>query len=811
MSFRASDSNKKAKGGAGSNFIKAPHRESQAVDKKLRDPKAIARRAARGATISNFMVVVVLVDTICTIADIDARADSGETAPAIVILADVCLALYTLEMTVTLWLRGLRTLKELTTQLDVLIIGCGVVEKALNLIWGQEDNTIISLIRVLRLVRIFRITRLLQRTKALRELSKLVSMMATCLKALVWSFIFCFVIMTVWAMLMVEFIYPLILELSEDGTFGNCPQCTRATSSVMSANVLLFKTVIAGDSWGEIAVPVIEKFPWTAIVFMGSLLTLVFGVLNLIVAVVVDTFAEARQRDVLNLAEDLEVDLANDQKVLQKMFERMDEDGSGLVSFEELVAGARKDPEFQSRLRVNFVVFTAELRSQWGSHSRWVSLNGCVSPTPLRNAKGIPQGDPWSPAALTLVLGCVSRQQKLQVPAATTLLYLDDRSILAPDLQSLQNAMTCWSNLEHITRMRTNNTKTQFIARTSEALHEFQNAGFNVSKSGTILGCTLGMLPRPPSQQEEKQKAEVARIAPRISRLPVKLRFRAQVASYTLTSKMSWGTLFSGRCPDVPWFQKQFKTAVSGSYKNTRASVELTRFYLWGHRSDLGFVACLNLLKALTRWKAVRPDVQWNMRSTMFQALQTSLSKLQCQVHNSGIVSWPLGWWDLKSPPGFCDQFSHNFRVHWRRIQLNQWLSSSRNDALIARNQGLRFCTRLVDRLHSQSLKVSGDEIAVMTGGLLTHVHLNRDANICQLCENAYPDTDHLYWHCSFFRDIRSLPKPIDPMVARLGWNQDIHFPILAQMAKIRARAAEVNRQNLVAAARGGAAAPELA
>lgn len=90
--------------------------------------------------------------------------------------------------------------------------------------------------------------------------------------------------MTVWAMLMVEFIYPLILELSEDGTFGNCPQCTRATSSVMSANVLLFKTVIAGDSWGEIAVPVIEKFPWTAIVFMGSLLTLVFGVLNLIVA-----------------------------------------------------------------------------------------------------------------------------------------------------------------------------------------------------------------------------------------------------------------------------------------------------------------------------------------------------------------------------------------------------------------------------------------------------------------------------------------------------------------------------------------------
>ena len=453
---------------------------------------------------------------------------------------------------------------------------------------------------------------------------------------------------------------------------------------------------------------------------------------------------------------------------------------------------------------------SALLRSQWGSHSRWVSLNGCVSPVPLRNAKGIPQGDPWSPLALTLVLGCVSRQQKSQVPAASTLLYLDDRSILAPDLQSLQDAMSCWSRLEQVTRMRTNNIKTQYIARTSEAWNEFQNAGFNASKVGTILGCTLGMTPRPPSQQEKQQKAEVARIAPRISLLPVKLRFRAQVASYTLTSKMSWGALFSGQSPDVTWFQKMFKTAVSGTYKNTRPSVALTKLFLWGHRADLGFVACQNLLKALTRWKAVRQDFQWNFNSPMLKALQTSLTKLECQVHNNGIVSWPLGSWDLASPPGFCDQFAHNFRVHWRRVQLTQWFSSDRNDALIARNQGFHFCTRLIDRLHLQSQKASGDEIAVMTGGLLTHVHVDQDANTCLLCGTAYPDTDHLYWHCPFFRDIRTLPKPLDPLVARLGWNQDIHFPVLTQMAKIRASAAEANRKNLVAAVRGGAAAPGM-
>ena len=66
----------------------------------------------------------------------------------------------------------------------------------------------------------------------------------------------------------------------------------------------------------------------------------------------VDTFAEARQRDVLNLAEELEFNLANDVKTLQEIFQRIDADGSGEVTFDELLNGARKDPQFQSRLRV---------------------------------------------------------------------------------------------------------------------------------------------------------------------------------------------------------------------------------------------------------------------------------------------------------------------------------------------------------------------------------------------------------------------------------------------------------------------------
>ena len=112
-----------------------------------------------------------------------------------------------------------------------------------------------------------------------------VTMGATCMKALAWSFLFCFIIMTIWSMLMVEFVYPCIEQMQqESGIFDDCEYCRKATSSVMHANLLLFKTVIAGDGWGHIAVPVLEAYPLTGFIFIGSLLTLVFGVLNLIVA-----------------------------------------------------------------------------------------------------------------------------------------------------------------------------------------------------------------------------------------------------------------------------------------------------------------------------------------------------------------------------------------------------------------------------------------------------------------------------------------------------------------------------------------------
>ena len=50
------------------------------------------------------------------------------------------------------------------------------------------------------------------------------------------------------------------------------------------------------------------------------------------VAVVVDTFADARQNDVQNLAAEMEDEIEHDRTSLAKLFARIDGDGSGEVA-----------------------------------------------------------------------------------------------------------------------------------------------------------------------------------------------------------------------------------------------------------------------------------------------------------------------------------------------------------------------------------------------------------------------------------------------------------------------------------------------
>ena len=180
------------------------------------------------------MALVVLIDALLTATDIDARAAERPPPPIVGTLSEMCLYCYTAELLLVLTVKGLMALRDWMVILDLLIVLCGYVELVmLRLAYGGDLADSLGTLRVLRLARIVRLMNLLRKSRSLKELQKLVIMLTTCMKALAWSFLFCFVIMTIWAMMIVEIVHPHVKEmyLTED-VFADCADCLQATESL---------------------------------------------------------------------------------------------------------------------------------------------------------------------------------------------------------------------------------------------------------------------------------------------------------------------------------------------------------------------------------------------------------------------------------------------------------------------------------------------------------------------------------------------------------------------------------------------------
>ena len=83
----------------------------------------------------------------------------------------------------------------------------------------------------------------------------------------------------VWAILGVQLIHPIQAEIWAD---TDCEWCKGAFGSVWNASLTIFMTVVAADNWGEVAIPIIDRQPWTFLWFLIVLVTVQLAMLNLI-------------------------------------------------------------------------------------------------------------------------------------------------------------------------------------------------------------------------------------------------------------------------------------------------------------------------------------------------------------------------------------------------------------------------------------------------------------------------------------------------------------------------------------------------
>lgn len=232
---------------------------------------------------------------------------------------------------------------------DFFIVFMGIAAEILTLFAEKDGLVNVQILRTLRMVRVFRISRLVI---SFHDLYSLVTGLTNSFRTLAWAAALIFLMLTMFSILAVEFLDPLMAELDEASMFEpTCYWCGHAFENIMHANLTFFQ-IISGDGFSTLTRPIIEKHPWTSLFFGIVIFTMIFGLMNLITAVIVDTAVQAREADVLSEAHRLEEGRKEAWRCFTSLCASLDKDGSGDISIQELEAGVHEHPELQAHLSV---------------------------------------------------------------------------------------------------------------------------------------------------------------------------------------------------------------------------------------------------------------------------------------------------------------------------------------------------------------------------------------------------------------------------------------------------------------------------
>eukprot|EP00929_Paragymnodinium_shiwhaense_P011888 TRINITY_DN11825_c0_g1_i1.p1 TRINITY_DN11825_c0_g1~~TRINITY_DN11825_c0_g1_i1.p1 ORF type:complete len:695 (+),score=148.78 TRINITY_DN11825_c0_g1_i1:84-2168(+) len=207
------------------------------------------------------------------------------------------------------------------------------------------DMLSFSFMRIFRLAKLSRTVKL---AKGFKELNQLLQGFLGAMKAIFWGVLMIFMMMTVWAIVAVNFINPLTIRVAENSpiVYANCERCHRAFSSVGSSITTFFQTLVAGDSWGEVAVPIIEEEPLAFTFFVGVLVTVQLVMLNLILALIVEAAVQATTAQKHKNAMKKQADMDTAEIGLLQICSEIDALGAGQLRLSDFIEGFKHNVDF---------------------------------------------------------------------------------------------------------------------------------------------------------------------------------------------------------------------------------------------------------------------------------------------------------------------------------------------------------------------------------------------------------------------------------------------------------------------------------
>lgn len=292
---------------------------------------------AMGFTIVFNMILVVMAA--------DAAAREEDAAMWVLVLDRVILGIFIVELAMRLFLLRTSFFTGAFNILDFVVVVLDVFVEIIR--FASIDAAGLSFLRIARLARLTRAYRVMVMFPMLSGMCRdlLGAGQAVC-----WGCVLLAIVLTVWSILAVQLIHPLVKDLAEQNAFGECERCPRAFSSVMHSNLTFLQHIVAGDSWGQVTIPIIEAHPWTACFFIPVLVSIGLAIMNVILAVIVESAADCRQNDLVEVMKVKEQHFLTKSKELMVVCKALDTDGSGDLSLDELMAG------FEQHLELSLIL-----------------------------------------------------------------------------------------------------------------------------------------------------------------------------------------------------------------------------------------------------------------------------------------------------------------------------------------------------------------------------------------------------------------------------------------------------------------------
>lgn len=268
-------------------------------------PDTYLSHFVRGAGFTNICTLLIISNTVCmgweTDQDVKAALSGEEVWSGFTVVNRIFMFAFALELLFRIWALGTWWLvcpDWRWNLFDFILVSTSILQEL-------AEGVNVSFIRVFRIFRVVRVARILRVVRFFRELRRMVCAITSCMAALAWAFLLLVLIMYVFAIFFVQGVSGYVREFPSSGVTDELRYWYLNLPHTMFSLLL---AISGGSDWWPMLEPLLSVSDAYRYVFAFYIVFIVFGVLNVLTGVFLESATEFLDKDLVIQAQMMRAD-----------------------------------------------------------------------------------------------------------------------------------------------------------------------------------------------------------------------------------------------------------------------------------------------------------------------------------------------------------------------------------------------------------------------------------------------------------------------------------------------------------------------